>query len=385
MVSKFVQFMYDFKYKIWPQITSFLPDLFVDIILPHLKLIVLYPFAKLGIVSVQNKMAYIYYSSWKLETQKGTKWLEHGLAVENSKSLILRGIFYFEEGESIHHEMLHRETNDNEEKDKNYFERIDAEVRNLFFKGIDCFKKAAELGDAEGYYNLYEKIEYFGGFMETKESEVKYLKIAADKGYPIAQVEMARINLTRENFTKGFYWMKKAIEAPKRNWKKFSSFKSFERKEVLEWYKKYKDIYLIKQKAVKGDGEAMYKYSEYLINDKLISYDLNESHKWHSKSAKAGYLKALADEAWFIIRHWVDEPLEQAFKYFYQAAEQNDKKGFFGLGECYAYGWGVEKDFEKAKLYFAKAKGEKYSIERMKEIETESSEKVLEVIRDVFN
>ena len=81
----------------------------------------------------------------------------------------------------------------------------------------------------------------------------------------------------------------------------------------------------------------------------------------------------------------VDEPLEQAFKYFYQAAEQNDKEGFFGLGECYAYGWGVEKDFEKAKFYFAKAKGEKYSIERMKEIETESSEKVLEVIRDVYN
>lgn len=385
MVSKFVQFMYDFKYKIWPQITSFLPDLFVDVILPHFKLIVLYPFAKLGNVKAQNKMAYIYYSSWKLETQKGTKWLEHGLAVENSKSLILRGILYFEEGESIHHEMLHRETNENEEKDKNYFERIDAEVRNLFFKGIDCFKKAAELGDAEGYYNLYEKIEYFGGFMETKESEVKYLKIAADKGYPIAQVEMARLNLTRENFTKGFYWMKKAIEAPKRNWKKLCRYMTFTRKEVLDWYKKYKNIYLVKQQAVKGDGKAMYEYSEYLINDKLVNHELYESHKWHSKAAKAGYLKALAEEAWFIIRRWVDEPLEQAFKYFYQAAEQNDKEGFFGLGECYAYGWGVEKDFEKAKFYFAKAKGEKYSIERMKEIETESSEKVLEVIRDVFN
>ena len=59
MVSKFVQFMYDFKYKIWPQITSFLPDLFVDVILPHFKLIVLYPFAKLGNVKAQNKMAYI--------------------------------------------------------------------------------------------------------------------------------------------------------------------------------------------------------------------------------------------------------------------------------------------------------------------------------------
>lgn len=214
---------------------------------------------------------------------------------------------------------------------------------------------------------------------------MKYLKISAEKGYPYSQVEMARKNLKKENFTKGFYWMKKAIDSPKRNWKKYSSFKSFERKEIIDWYKKYKDIYLIKQKAVKGDGEAMYKYSEYLINDKLISYDLNESHKWHSKSAKAGYLKALADEAWFIIRRWVDEPLEQAFKYFYQAAEQNDKEGFFGLGECYAYGWSVEKDFENAKFYFAKAEGEKYSIERMKEIETESSEKVLEVIRDVYN
>ena len=72
MLSKFVQFMYDLKYKVWPAITSFLPDLFVDVILPHFKLIVLYPFAKLGIVSAQNKMAYIYFSSWKLETQKGT-------------------------------------------------------------------------------------------------------------------------------------------------------------------------------------------------------------------------------------------------------------------------------------------------------------------------
>ena len=384
MLSKFVQFMYDLKYKVWPAITSFLPDLFVDVILPHFKLIVLYPFAKLGIVSAQNKMAYIYFSSWKLETQKGTKWLEHGLAVENTKSLIIRGLFYFDEGRSIHRQVLHPENRD-VERAEDYYRRIDEEVREKFFKGIDCFKKAAELGDAEAYYNLYEKIEHFGGFMGTKESEMKYLKISAEKGYPYSQVEMARKNLKKENFTKGFYWMKKAIDSPKRNWKKYSSFKSFERKEIIDWYKKYKDIYLIKQKAVKGDGEAMYKYSEYLINDKLISYDLNESHKWHSKSAKAGYLKALADEAWFIIRRWVDEPLEQAFKYFYQAAEQNDKEGFFGLGECYAYGWGVEKDFEKAKFYFAKAKGEKYSIERMKEIETESSEKVLEVIRDVYN
>lgn len=384
MLSKFAQFMYDLKYKVWPAITSFLPDLFVDVILPHFKLIVLYPFAKLGIVSAQNKMAYIYFSSWKLETQKGTKWLEHGVAVENPKSLIIRGIFYFNEGRSIHRQVLHTE-NRNVERDEDYYRRIDEEVREKFFKGIECLKKAAELGDAEAYYNLYEKIEHFGGFMEIKESEMKYLKISAEKGYPYSQVEMARKNLKKENFTKGFYWLKKAIDSPKRNWKKHSNFRSFERKEVINWYKKYKNIYLIKQKALKGDGEAMYQYSEYLIKENLVGYELNESHKWHSKSAKAGYLKALADEAWFIIRRWVDEPLEQAFKYFYQAAEQNDKEGFFGLGECYAYGWGVEKDFEKAKFYFAKGKGDKYSIERMKEIETESSEKVLEVIRDVYN
>lgn len=384
MLSKFVQFMYDLKYKVWPAITSFLPDLFVDVILPHFKLFMLYPFAKLGNVNAQNKMAYIYFTSWKLETQKGIKWLEHGVAVENPKSLIIRGIFYFNEGRSIHRQVLHPENRD-VERDEDYYRRIDEEVRENFFKGIECFKKAAKLGDAEAYYNLYEKIEHFGGFMGTKESEMKYLKISAEKGYPYSQVEIAIKNLKKENFTKGFYWLKKAIDSPKRNWKKHSNFRSFERKEVINWYKKYKNIYLIKQKALKGDGEAMYQYSEYLIKENLVGYELNESHKWHSKSAKAGYLKALADEAWFIIRRWVDEPLEQAFKYFYQAAEQNDKEGFFGLGECYAYGWGVEKDFEKAKFYFTKAKGEKYSIERMKEIETESSEKVLEVIRDVYN
>ena len=65
MLSKFVQFMYDLKYKVWPAITSFFPDLFVDVILPHFNLIVLYPFAKLGIVSAQNNMAYIYFTAWK--------------------------------------------------------------------------------------------------------------------------------------------------------------------------------------------------------------------------------------------------------------------------------------------------------------------------------
>ena len=109
---------------------------------------------------------------------------------------------------------------------------------------------------------------------------------------------------------------------------------------------------MIKQKALKGDGEAMYQYSEYLIKENLVGYELKESHKWHSKAAKAGYSKVLANEAWFIIRGWVKEPLEQAFKYFYQAAEQNDKEGFFGLGECYSYGWGVEKDFEKARCNY---------------------------------
>ena len=42
-------------------------------------------------------------------------------------------------------------------------------------------------------------------------------------------------------------------------------------------------------------------------------------------------------------------------KLIIKAANLGCGDGYYGLSECYTNGWGVEKNLEKAKEYFAKA------------------------------
>ena len=131
----------------------------------------------------------------------------------------------------------------------------------------------------------------------------------------------------------------------------------------------------------------MFLYSEYLLNYSHKYNSLELSHKWHTKSARAGYPEAMAAEGYYIIYDWVDAPLEDAFDYFQKAVNAGYKKAHYGLGDCYLYGWGVEQNYEKAKYHFNKIGKGKV----MKNITSENinekidGKKALENTRDFHN
>lgn len=147
-----------------------------------------------------------------------------------------------------------------------------------------------------------------------------------------------------------------------------------------------KFIFETKQKAESGDAQAMLEYSEYLQK----YHSLQEAHEWHTKAAKAGNARAMAEEGNFILYGWVEGTLEDAFECFRKAAELGIRKFYADMADCYLYGWGCMQDFNKAKEYFKKASRVKYK-EIIKKIDSEEFRKgidgckKLELIRDFYN
>ena len=73
--------------------------------------------------------------------------------------------------------------------------------------------------------------------------------------------------------------------------------------------------------------------------------NLIEAMEWLHKSAKAGYTPAQTTLAFILDAAENDEA---AFRWYSEAAENNDAEGLFGLGTMYAKGEGTAKDPGKA-------------------------------------
>ena len=145
-------------------------------------------------------------------------------------------------------------------------------------------------------------------------------------------------------------------------------------------------IFQTKQKAESGDANAMLEYSEYLQK----YHGLQETHEWHTKAAKAGNPRAMAEEGNFILYGWIPGSLCDAFEYYKKSAEAGIRKSYANMADCYLYGWGTEQDFQKARECYKKASWWKHR----KIIKMIDSEKIrkgidgckkLDLIRDFYN
>ena len=147
-----------------------------------------------------------------------------------------------------------------------------------------------------------------------------------------------------------------------------------------------KFVVRIKQKAESGDAHAMLEYSEYLQK----YHGLQEAHEWHTKAAKAGNPRAMAEEGNFILYGWIPGSLCDAFEYYKKSAEVGIRKSYANMADCYLYGWGTEQDFQKAREYYKKASWWKHR-KIIKKIDSEEFRKgidgckKLELIRDFYN
>ena len=83
--------------------------------------------------------------------------------------------------------------------------------------------------------------------------------------------------------------------------------------------KKYEEL---RKKAESGDAQAMLEYSEYLQK----YHGLQEAHEWHTKAAKAGNPRAMAEEGNFILYGWVEGTLEEALEYYKKESWWKNRK-----------------------------------------------------------
>lgn len=367
-----------------------------DEIWPRLKIAFFYPFAKVGIVSAQLAIAKILYECYRVIKPKNPeKWLTKGIKQGNPFAFVLKGHFCRYKGRQIEEEECPATKKASEEffktmenpdykPDLSYeieSRRIHAERKkrsfSLFLEAIDWYKKAAEKNFAQGYFYLFGMHDYYRYRLKLKSKGIKYLKLAAENGLPNAQYIFAEKCLEHDDLKNGTFWMNKAAKSKRRDWVMNEGYLA-KRKEARKWYKKNKNILVIKKEAFEGNPKALYDYSEYLLYDSHKNGHLHFAHEWHTKAAKAGYPKAMGDEGDFIIHGWVQGTLKDAFEYYLNAYESGYRMASWGLGNCYYYGWGTKRSLEKARYYYriAKRLGVGINMKALKKMTEEEFEKV---------
>ena len=317
------------------------------------KAMFLFPFAKLGCVKAQLEIAEIVVShNWQNYTKAIKKiigdevilgWIFTETLKNNIHALILAGDIYERKADDLHSSL--RDGNSKNTED---------DVKNLFKISLNYYKQASDLGSAFAQLNCYRLHDFYHYCVDLTEAQAKeFLFLSAKNNLPNGQFLYGEEMLKQDRFEEGLFYIEKSVKAKKRMWaKEIGSYGN--RKKATQWYKKNKNLKDIVQNAFSGNAQAMFEYSEYLINDSHKNDSLKLAHKWHTKSARAGFPRAMAEEGYFIIHGWVDATLEDAFDYFQKAVNAGYKKAHYGVAECYLYGWGVEQNYEKAKYHFEK-------------------------------
>ena len=323
------------------------------------KAFLLFPFAKMKNVKAQLAIAEIIISkNWKKYAETINKFIGEEIIVgwvftaaleKNSFALVLQGIVYEKKANEVHKSIFSVQNGD-----KKFYAQIEKDEKALLKASLDSFKEASELNYPVAKLHCYRIKDFYGVYVElTEEEALEYLKCSAENNLPNAQFLYGNELLKDDKFNEGFSFIEKSAKAKKAMWS--NNITSYgNRKKAIQWYKKNKNLVQIVEDAFSGKAQAMFEYSEYLLEDSHKNDSLRLSHKWHTKSARAGYPKAMAEEGYFIIHGWVDATLEEAFDYFQKAVNAGYKKAHYGLGDCYLHGWGVEQNYEKAKYHYKK-------------------------------
>lgn len=331
----------------------------VDFTFYFTKAMFLFPFAKMKNVKTQLAIAEIIISkNWKKYAETINKFIGEEIIIgwvftaaleKNPFALVLQGIVYEKKANEVHKSIFSVQNGD-----KKFYAQIEKDEKALLKASLDSFKEASELNYPLAQLHCYRIKDFYGVYVElTEEEALEYLKCSAENNLPNAQFWYGNELLKDDKFNEGFSFIEKSAKAKKAMWS--NNITSYgNRKKAIQWYKKNKNLVQIVEDAFSGNAQAMFEYSEYLLNDSHKNDSLKLAHKWHTKSARAGFPRAMAEEGYFIIHDWVSGTLEDAFNYFQKAVEAGYKKAHYGVAECYLYGWGVEQNYEKAKYHFEK-------------------------------
>ena len=328
-----------------------------------IRILFLSPFAKKGNKKAQLKIATIAYTKNNFDAPDILKfskkligsdilfyWLEDMAKENNPQTMYLLGEYFMDKSNELQNSTFNdtkklsiEELNIPELGKK--FELISEKIRQIHNKAFLWYKKAADLN----FSNAQFKLSLYYEFNLSEDEQTKYLKQAAENGHPVACYNYAKHLEEMDTLKEAVLFMKKAAKAKKSEW---NPIFLDDRKYAKDWVKEFTNIVEVQEKALSGDAEAMYRYSEYFWRGNKSNRSLYLAHQWNTKAAQAGYPLAMAYEGIYIIHNWVEGTLEDSFNYFQKAVDAGCKIAHEGLGDCYLYGWGVEQNYEKAKYHF---------------------------------
>lgn len=117
--------------------------------------------------------------------------------------------------------------------------------------------------------------------------------------------------------------------------------------EAVKWYRMAAEL---------GSAEAMFELSKCYTFGIGVRRNRAMASKWLSKAADLGHIRATVSLGCKCTHEYeVDYNPRKAVRLFRTAAEKGDAWGMFHLGECYANGVGVKKDYDAAYLWFCRA------------------------------
>ena len=221
-------------------------------------------------------------------------------------------------------------------------------------KAYQYFKKAAERNYMLAYVELAECYHNGWGVMKNIPEAVKWYTKGAEEHDADAQFELGCLLLfgkeIQQDAGQGLQWLELASMQGHRN-ACFILASCYLQGQFVEQNKE-QAFKLFEYAARQGDQESQFMTGFCYEFGEGTTQDYAKAKKWYKMAAELGHVGAQSNLA---ILLYINEEYKEALTWLLKAAEQNNAKAIFALGECYYYGSGVTQDFTKAAQYYMQA------------------------------
>ena len=203
-------------------------------------------------------------------------------------------------------------------------------------KALDYALKSAMQGNGKALYFLAcIEVNFF-----KSELGYSYVKLAAEKGYVLAQFQMGSIKFTQGDYAQSYQWHLKA--------------------------------------ANQGYLQSCYECGLYLLMGDGVEQNLEEAVRWFRVAAEGGHMRAQYELGiCYANGEGVEQDYKESAKWIAKSAAQNHPRSLFLIGMYYIKGIGVAPDYQKGINYVIKASvhGSKDANEFLKQLQNEKNEK----------
>ncbi|KXS16575.1 HCP-like protein [Gonapodya prolifera JEL478] len=191
-----------------------------------------------------------------------------------------------------------------------------------FQQAVQCFRKAAEQGDACAHYYLGGCYLQGYGVEKDVQQAVQWFRKAAEQGLAHAQMWLGCCYYRGEGVMKDV-------------------------QQAVQW---------IRKPAEQGLADAQSILGKCYYNGAGVEKDFQQAVQWYRKAAEQGDADAQSNlGGCYYTGEGVEKDFLQAVHWYRKAAEQGDADAQSNLGGCYYTGEGVEKDFLLAVHWYCKA------------------------------